>query len=122
MKMGFLAIKELFHEDSVNDYQDVLVSLEKAQRHPTVEAEYAHRRSAECPATTGDLNGGKKETGLINGSENSGEEGVMRATSANYSPYTIEGLRAEVMEDVAASGHDSAYDCKLFRLARVSGG
>jgi hypothetical protein len=46
----------------------------------------------------------------------------MRITSADYKPYTIEGLRAEVMEDVAASGHDSAYDCKLFSSPKCPGG
>ena len=29
-------------------------------------------------------------------------------------PLTIEGLKAEVEEDVAASGHDSAYDRMFF--------
>jgi hypothetical protein len=28
----------------------------------------------------------------------------------NYSAYTIEGLRAEIDTDLAASGHDAAYD------------
>ncbi|KAI9840576.1 MAG: hypothetical protein M1837_001515 [Sclerophora amabilis] len=31
---------------------------------------------------------------------------------SGYSPYTIEGIRAEILEDVAASGHDLAYDRK----------
>lgn len=112
--MGFLAIKELFHTASVNDYQDVLVPLERAQRHPTVEAEYARRRSAEGHGRNRESYREKKNAGPLNASESSGEDGVMRTSSANYSPYTIEGLRAEVMEDVAASGHDSAYDCKLY--------
>ena len=112
--MGFLAIRSLLHKDSVNDYHDVLVPLEKAQRHPTVEVEYARRRSAEAHDNNGDLDGAKKEAGPLNAGESSGEEGVMGTSSANYSPYTIEGLRSEVMEDVAASGHDSTYDCKLF--------
>jgi hypothetical protein len=107
--MGILAIKDLFHKESVKDYQDVLVPLANAPRHPTVEAEYARRRSAERPGNVGDLTGAKKEAR----NENSGEEGVMRTTSHNYSPYTIEGLRAEVVEDLASSGHDSSYDCKL---------
>jgi hypothetical protein len=109
VNMGILAIKGLFHKDSVKDYQDVLVPLANAQRHPTVEAEYARRRSAEGHGSTGDFNGAKKEVR----NESSGEEGVMRTTSHKYSPYTIEGLRAEVVEDLASSGHDSSYDCKL---------
>lgn len=109
--MGFLAIKEMFHKDSVNDYQDVLVPLDQAQRHPSVEAEYARRRSADGKNGESD---GEKKVRPLNASENSGEEGVMRTSSTNYSPHTVEGLRAEVMEDVAASGHDTAYDCKLY--------
>jgi hypothetical protein len=109
VSMGILAIKDLFHKESVKDYQDVLVPLANAPRHPTVEAEYARRRSAERHGSVGDLTGAKKEAR----NENSGEEGVMRTTSHNYSPYTIEGLRVEVVEDLASSGHDSSYDCKL---------
>jgi hypothetical protein len=107
--MGILAIKNLFHKDSVKDYQDVLVPLANAPRHPTVEAEYARRRSAEAHGSVGGVNGAKK--GARN--ENSGEEGVIRTTGHNYSPYTIEGLRAEVVEDLASNGRDSSYDCKL---------
>ena len=120
--MGFLAIKSLFHKDSVNNYQNVLVPLEKAQRHLTVEAEYARRRSAEGHGSTGDLAGGKKEAGLLHASESSGEDGIMRTSCATYSPYTIDGLRAEVMEDVADIGHDSAYDCELFWSPECPGG
>lgn len=87
--------------------------LEKAQRHPTVEAEYARRRSPDGSSDCGDVDGTKKEVGSPNDGDSS-EDRVMSASSCNYSPYTIEGLRAEVMEDVAASGHYSAYDCELF--------
>lgn len=119
--MGFLMIKGLFRKDSVNDYQDVLVPLANSQRHPTVEAEYARRRSAEGHnGNTASYD--KKEDGPLNSSKSSGDEGVMRTSSANYSPYTIEGLRAEVMEDVTASGHDSSYDRKIIFDTRVFGG
>ncbi|KAE9375505.1 MFS general substrate transporter [Stipitochalara longipes BDJ] len=118
--MGFLAIKSLFHKDSVNDYQDVLVPLQKARRHPTVEAEYARRRSAEGHGGTGDFAGVKKEAGALNTYESSGEEGIMRTSSANYSSYTVDGLRTEVMEDVAAGGHDNAYDLKSKVINKAS--
>jgi hypothetical protein len=109
--MGFMMIKGLFRKDSVNDYQDVLVPLANAQRHPTAEAEHASRRPAEGhDGNTASYD--KKEDGPLNFSESSGK-GVMRTSSANYSPYTIEGLRAECMEDVTASGHDSSYDRKI---------
>jgi hypothetical protein len=120
--MGFLAIKSLFHKDSISDYNNVLVPHEKAQRHSSLEAEYARRRSVEGNGSTGDDSGQKKEAGALKGSESCGEDGVMRITSADYSSYTIERLRAKVMEDVAASGHDSAYDFKLFSSPKCSGG
>jgi len=111
--MAFLAIKGLFRKTSVNDYQDVLVPLANARRHPTIHAEYARRRSAEGHNdNTASFDSMKMEGGPLSSNESGEEEGVMRTSSANYSPYTIEGLRAEVMEDVAASGHDSAYDLK----------
>jgi hypothetical protein len=120
--MGFLAINSLFHKDSVSDYNNVLVPLEKAQRHSSVEVEYARRRSAKGNGSTKDDSGQKKEAGALNGSESCGEDGVMRITSADYKPYTIEGLRAEVMEDVATSGYNSAYNCKLFSSPKCPGG
>ena len=119
--MGILALKGLFHKDSVNDYQNVLVPLEKAQRHSTVEAEYARRRSAEGVGSNGGVEG-KKEDGLPNSSESSGEEGTLHTSGATYSPYSIDGLRAEVMEDVAGSGYNSAYDCELFWSPECPGG
>jgi hypothetical protein len=111
--MGLRMLKGLFRKDSLKDCQDVLIPLANAPRHPTVEAEYACRRSGEGHnSNTAKYDTMKKEDGTPNSSQSSGEEGVMRTSSTNYSSYTIEGLRAEVMEDVAASGHDSAYDCK----------
>jgi hypothetical protein len=121
--MGFLAMKSLFHKDSVNGYHDVLVPLQKAQHHPTVEAKYSGRRSTEGGGENGYLDDSKKKAGLRYANDSNGEEGVMRISRANYSPYTIEGLRAEIREDVAAaSGHDSAYDCKLFWSSECLGG
>ncbi|KUJ18032.1 MFS general substrate transporter [Mollisia scopiformis] len=108
--MGFLGLRRPGQKDSVNDYQGVLVPLAQASRHPTVAAEYARRRSAEGRSSTTDTS----TFGANNKIEADGtlvkEEG--RGSQDGLSPYTLEGLRAEVHEDVAASGHDSAYDLK----------
>lgn len=95
------------HKDSINDH-NVLVTLANAQRHPDIVADYERRRSLE--ARDGHLDGAasKKEGDLTPDAE-----GGMRTSSSSYDPYTIEGLKAEISEDIAASGHDTAYDCKI---------
>ncbi|CAL3972766.1 unnamed protein product [Diplocarpon coronariae] len=105
--MKFLGFTFL-EKDSVDDYQGVLVPLAQANRHHTVVAEYARRRSAEGRISN-PANGLKKEG---EGSDGYGEDKVLRTSNAEYSPYTIEGLRAEVNEELAAGGHDTAYDLK----------
>ncbi|KAJ5054111.1 uncharacterized protein L3040_000394 [Drepanopeziza brunnea f. sp. 'multigermtubi'] len=110
----------LFEKDlSVNDFADVLVPLAQASRHPTVVAEYARRRSAEgrrSPRLGSGLDpGGEKK--ISDGDADAAtavdrEDGMLRTTSDEYSPYTIEGLKAEVREDLSAGGHDTAYDLK----------
>lgn len=107
----------LFEKDSVDNFDGVLVPLAQATRHPSVAAEYARRRSAEGGGSpeNGSARGaeikGDEKTGR-GGSDADGEDGVLRTESDEYSPYTIEGLRAEVMEDLSAGGHDTAYDCE----------
>lgn len=102
--MGFLGLQKPFQKETISKYEGVLVPLEQAQRHSTVEADYARRRSAEGAA---DTDSGRKHAEGKEGT--SAEEG--RHTGV-WNPYTIEGLRAEVNEDVVASGHNSAYDRK----------
>ena len=122
--MEFLGLRRPGQKDSVDDYQGVLVPLSQASRHQSVIAEYQRRRSAEGRADANDVatfgpgqtkvetgsNGEKTKTELGRGS---GSE------SDSESPYTLEGLRAEVHEDVAASGHDTAYDCKYPLLVEL---
>ena len=115
--MGFMGFTKPFQKDSVDNYEGVLVSLANASRHPTVVAEYARRRSAE-----GDSSEGTSDDSIKKAKDLGEEDGVMRTSNAEYSPYTIEGLRAEVHEDVAASGHDSAYDCESSLEPGVRGG
>jgi hypothetical protein len=106
--MGFMGLTSPFKKDSVDNYEGVLVPLANAARHPTVVAEYARRRSAANDSSDGNSDDPLKKDGAKPGEEN----GVMRMTSEGYSPYTVEGLRAEIHEDVATSGRDSAYDCE----------
>lgn len=108
------AVQSLFTKDHVDNYQGVLVPLSSAKRHPTVEAEYARRRSAEGRNSDG-TPGTPVQEKKVEGKGSDTEDGVMRTTSANYSPYTIEGLRAEIMEDAdSGSGGDTAYDRKFY--------
>lgn len=113
--LGFI----FFEKDSVDQYPGVLVPLAQASRHPTVAAEYARRRSAEGRSEEGSPAEKKSEA---KGSEGDGEDGVLRTSSAGYSPYTIEGLKAEVNEDAASGGHDTAYDCEYLVVRCMCGG
>lgn len=79
-----------FKKHDVSDFNDVYVPLAQATRNPSVVA--AHDKKL----------GGKVDKGL--------EAGVHSISDTDYSAYTIEGLRAEIDLDVAASGHDAAYD------------
>lgn len=103
--MGFLGLRKPGQKDSVNDYNDVLVPLATSKRHATVEAEYARRRSAEGRGSTTDTSTFGPSKVEENGE---GEKGGKVS-----SPYTVEGLRAECMQDVDAGGHDTAYDCEF---------
>lgn len=122
--MGFLGLSKPFKKDSVNDYQGVLVPLAQAKRHPLVIEAYSKRRFAEgltsdsassgtAVAGLGDTKAEAKED-----EPSGGEEGVVRTSSKLYCPYTVEGLKAEVLEDVSARGEDSAYDreCNCFDM------
>lgn len=74
-----------FAKHDVSDFPDVYVPLADAHRHASVVAQHE-----EMPE------------------KSDGEAGVR--PSLNYSAYTIEGLRAEIESDLAASGHDAVYD------------
>jgi hypothetical protein len=51
----------------------------------------------------------------------SSENGAASGSQPETSHLTIEALRAEVEEDAATTGHDSAYDrmCLLFRFSPI---
>lgn len=113
--MGFLGIKKPFQKESVNNYTNILVPLANAKRHDTVIADYERRRSAENLAprasslTSSDA---KKESDAGVGAGADVGRNEKSLGNGVYSPNTIEGLRAEVYEDMARSGEDSAYDLK----------
>lgn len=77
-----------FQKHDISDFTDVYVPLGQATRHASVVA--AH----------------DEKLGTVDGKVDKGLE----AGGNDYSAYTIEGLRAEIDLDVAASGHDAAYD------------
>jgi hypothetical protein len=93
----------------------VLIPLSQAKRHETVEAEYARRQSEEerRPGS-----GGRKG---LNGKKDGSDSELGRSTSPLRSPYTIEGLREEVTNDLA-TGHDTAYDCESCMAEEACGG
>jgi hypothetical protein len=116
--MGFMGLTSPFKKDSVDNYEGVLVPLANAARHPTVVAEYARRRSVANDYSDGNSDDPLQKDGAKPREDN----GMMRTSSEGYSPYTVEGLRAEIHEDVATSGQDSAYDCEYSLEPRMRGG
>lgn len=112
--MKFLGAN-FFEKDKLDS--NVLVPLSQAQRHKTVEAEYQRRQSEEQMRQAGLGEGKDKKDGSDT------EKRARPLSSSLHSPYTIEGLRAEVMEDMRTSGHDSVYDSELSSVVKeVFGG
>lgn len=99
-------IRKPFKKDSVDDYQGVLVPLSQAQRHHTVAAELARRKSLEADTASGQDPARKsKDKSPTRDLEN----GPPR-TSSSSEGWTIEDVKWEIDADVAASGHDTVYD------------
>ncbi|KAI4124842.1 MAG: hypothetical protein LQ338_004596 [Usnochroma carphineum] len=86
-----------FKKHDVSDFDGVYVPLGQSQRHHSVVAAHEDRKNS----LSKDLSDEKK---LESPSPDPG--------SNSYSAYTVEGLRAEIELDLAASGHDTAYDRK----------
>lgn len=80
-----------FAKHDVSDFPDVYVPLADAHRHASVVAQHEDK---------------SEKSGSRDGP--GGEAGSR--PSLNYSAYTVEGLRAEIESDLAASGHDAVYD------------
>ncbi|KAL8698594.1 MAG: hypothetical protein Q9224_001784, partial [Gallowayella concinna] len=81
-----------FKKQDVSDFDGVYVPLENSQRHPSVVG-------VPKDSKVGELTTEKKLE-------------VSEDPSNGYSSTTIEDLRAEVDRDLAAAGHDTAYDRK----------
>jgi hypothetical protein len=87
----------------VTDFSDVVIPLANAVRHPSVVAENQRRASLRMSV-------GSEATAAEKGTANPKTNG--EKTTDDVAEFTIEQLRAEVEEDLVASGHDSAYDRK----------
>lgn len=109
----FPGLTNPFHKDSVNDF-NAFVSIEQSIRHKMNAAQWAERK-ASLERSSSDESG-KEETST----ETETETGVMTTKSANYNPYSIDGIRAEINEEAATGGHDSAYDRKVSVMSCAS--
>ena len=81
-----------FHKHDVSEFEGVYQPFGEARRHPSVVAANDERFGTKD---------GKADV------ESDSKEGDGEGA---YSAYTLEGLRAEIDTDIAASGHDSIYD------------
>ncbi|KAG9792332.1 MFS general substrate transporter, partial [Aureobasidium melanogenum] len=84
------------------DFEEVVVPLSDAPRHPSVLAANKRRNSIASSANDSTVNNQQTETA---------EKGAA-GDGRRKDGWTVEALRAEIEADVAASGHDSAYDRK----------
>ncbi|KAL8660382.1 MAG: hypothetical protein Q9202_006617 [Teloschistes flavicans] len=84
-----------FRKQDVSDFEGVFVPLAQARRHHSVVSAFDDKKDGQV--------GGLTEEKKLESP----------ADPANgYSALTVEGLRAEIELDLAASGHDTAYDRK----------
>ena len=95
-----------FKKHDVSEFENVYVPFAEAQRHKTVLAQHNDLQERGIVEDNGEM---KKEATDAASNEKDVEAGSLREVNF-YSPNSIEGLRAEINEDVAASGHDSIYD------------
>ena len=89
-----------FKKHDVSEFEGVYVPLANAPRHPSVVA--AHE--AKFGSVSGKPVDHVGHLGHDNGIE------TAEISINPYNAYTVEGLRAEIDSDIAASGHDTAYD------------
>ena len=85
-----------FAKHDISDFPGVLVPLEDAHRHSTVTKKYEEKLGSNAEGSS---------TPDVVDSEKDGAH-----HSAEYTPYTIEGLRSEVETDLQAGGVSTAYD------------
>lgn len=115
--MGFLV--NPFRKETVDSFTGVLVPIESATRHPTVLAKYALlEKTRSADAQTASSSTSEKQTSKDDARLGTTEEsGVLHYGSSGCSPYSLEGLRMEVHEDVAAGAHSTTYDCEWERCS-----
>jgi hypothetical protein len=83
-----------FAKHDVSEYPGVLIPMAQARRHSSIVSEKS-TKSAEA---------GEPAADDASSSSSTGGQAPM--------PLTIESLRAEIEDDLAAGGHDTAYDRK----------
>ena len=90
-----------FKKHDVSDFPDTYVPLNQAQRHHSVVDSHGGNLAGLAPGSTLD-------------DKKSGDESPKAGAGAGggIDDFTIENLRAEIDADLAASGHDTAYDRK----------
>ncbi|KAL8713357.1 MAG: hypothetical protein Q9220_002556 [cf. Caloplaca sp. 1 TL-2023] len=84
-----------FRKHDVSDFEGVYVPLANSQRHHSVVTAHDERKKS--------IVGDEQEEKQLESPSDPGN---------SYSAYTVEGLRAEIELDLAASGHDTSYDRK----------
>lgn len=94
-------IARQFKTPECSDFPGVLIPLEHAQRHHSV-VEIEKAEKDEKSTNVGEKSSPSPSQSI---GENNG-----RNVNAAYDIHTIEGLRAEVENDVSSFGHDSMYD------------
>lgn len=80
-----------FQKHNVKDFPDVYVPLARSTRNASVVADHNEKVGAFSPG-------------------NKLDDEAAVSPSDDYSACTVEGLRAKIDLDIAASGHDTAYD------------
>ena len=89
-----------FKKHDVSDFPDTYVPLSRAQRHHSVVSAHGGNLAGLAPGSVSDEKTLK------------GDDSPKGSTPGGVDERTLEALRAEIDGDVAASGHDSAYDRK----------
>lgn len=80
-----------FQKHDVSDFPNVYVPLAQSTRNASVVADH------------------DEKVGPFSEKKTLDDEAAVSPNN-DYSAYTVEGLRAEIDLDIAASGHDTAYD------------
>ncbi|KAG9244776.1 sugar transporter [Calycina marina] len=93
---------KILKTEKKEDYPGVLVPLANAERHHTIAAEYAQRRSEEHNRSDRDGTLGKNDV----------DEKASGPASSDAAMYTVEGLRREVTAPAGAAEIDTPYDLK----------